>query len=102
MIYVVATIEVVPGRRTEFLQLFRELVPEVLAETGCIEYAPAVDTYSGLSGQGAERDDVVVVVEKWETIDALRAHQAAPHMETFRERATELIQNVSLQVLAPA
>ena len=38
MIHVVAKIEVVPGKRDAFLDEFHRLVPEVLAEEGCVEY----------------------------------------------------------------
>ncbi len=49
MIHVIATIELGPGRRESFLAEFRRLVPEVLAEDGCIESGPAVDVESGLA-----------------------------------------------------
>jgi hypothetical protein len=44
MIYVIATIEVVAGKREQFLEEFRRLVPEVLAEQGCLFYGPTIDT----------------------------------------------------------
>ena len=48
MIVVLATIELHPGKRPDFLAEFRQIVPKVRAEDGCIEYFPAVDTASGL------------------------------------------------------
>ena len=73
MINVIATITVQPGTRDEFLRIFNENVPAVLAEDGCIEYFPAIDADSGLEIQ--EKDDnSVVVIEKWESIEALHAH----------------------------
>ncbi len=42
MIYVVATIELVEGKREEFLAEQRNLLPLVRAEAGCIEYVPTV------------------------------------------------------------
>ncbi|HXZ37664.1 MAG TPA: antibiotic biosynthesis monooxygenase family protein, partial [Thermodesulfobacteriota bacterium] len=44
MIYVVATIELAEGKRDDFLKRVRQLVPEVRAEKGCVEYGPAIDT----------------------------------------------------------
>ena len=41
---------------------------------------PAVDTASGLPVQGPSRDDIVVVVEKWESLPALEAHSIAPRV----------------------
>ena len=54
MIHVLATIEIAPGRREDFLSAFDEVVPDVRAEAGCIEYGPAVDiaTPVGRAGSG--------------------------------------------------
>lgn len=102
MIHVIATISTAPGRRAEFLAAFRELVPQVKAEAGCIEYGPTVDVASGLGPQPAVRDDVVTVVEKWQDLEALKRHLAAPHMSQFREQAKDLLAGLEIQVLAPA
>jgi len=102
MIHVIATIELVAGRREEFLQAFHELVPLVLAEDGCLEYGPTVDVASGIPVQQEIRSDVVTVVEKWEDLDALHAHLAAPHMEKYREKVNSIVLGMSLQVLQGA
>jgi quinol monooxygenase YgiN len=102
MIHVIATIEVAPGKREAFLAEFRRLVPLVRAEAGCLEYGPAVDVPSGLAAQLPQRDDVVTVLEKWEGLDALRAHLAAAHMQEYRARVKDLVRRVQLQVLQPA
>ena len=101
MIHVIATIEIAPGKREAFLAEFRRVVPLVRAEAGCLEYGPAVDVASGLAGQGPPRADVVTVVEKWESLDALRAHLGAPHMLEYRGRVKDLVAGVRLQVLQP-
>ena len=77
-------------------------VPTVRAEAGCIEYGPAVDVPTGVPAQGPIRDNVVTIVEKWESLDALRAHLAAPHMAEYRARVKEFVSKVQLQVLQPA
>jgi quinol monooxygenase YgiN len=102
MIYVIATIEVKPGRREEFLAEFRKNVPAVRAEAGCLEYGPAVDVASGIAAQVPPRDQVVIVVEKWADLNALRAHLAAPHMAAYRERVKDMVGGASLQILEPA
>ncbi len=43
MIHVIATIELNPGAREEFLKHFHALVPLVHQEAGCLEYGPTVD-----------------------------------------------------------
>jgi quinol monooxygenase YgiN len=102
MIVVLATIELHPGKRPDFLAEFRQIVPKVRAEAGCIEYFPAVDTASGLPVQGPNRDDVVVIVEKWEDLAALETHLVAPHMMEYRPKVKAFVKQVSLQILSPA
>jgi quinol monooxygenase YgiN len=102
MIHVIGTIRVVPGRRGEFLAAFRQLVPLVRAETGCIEYGPAVDVSTSIDRQLAVREDVVTVLEKWASLPALADHLAAPHMSQFRANVKDLVEGLELQVLEPA
>ena len=102
MIFVIATIEIAPGRRNAFLDEFHRLVPLVRAEAGCLEYGPAVDVAANLPRQIGPRDDVVTVVEKWQDLPALQAHLVAPHMTGYRERVKDLVAGVQLQILTPA
>jgi quinol monooxygenase YgiN len=101
MIFVIATIEVKPGKRDAFIAEFKQNVPNVLAEKGCIEYGPTVDVQSGLKPQIPMRENVVTIVEKWESLPDLQAHVVAPHMTTYRERVKDLVNGVTLQVLEP-
>jgi quinol monooxygenase YgiN len=101
MIHVIATIEVVHGKRDEFLAEFRKNVPLVKAETGCLEYGPAIDLQTDIAAQIPLRSDVVTVVEKWESLVALKAHVTAPHMLSFRARVKEMVVKTTVQVLEP-
>jgi quinol monooxygenase YgiN len=102
MICVLATIETIPGGRDEMLAVFRKLVPQVRAECGCVEYTPMIDVASGLQGQAPLRDNVVTVVEKWESMAALQSHLATPHMAEFRSRTEHLRRGLTLRILGPA
>lgn len=102
MIIVLATIELNPGTRDAFLAEFRSNLPAVRAEQGCIEYFPAIDFATSLPSQAPAREDVVVVVEKWESVAALEAHLIAPHMMTYRQRVKDYVKGTSLQILEPA
>jgi quinol monooxygenase YgiN len=102
MIHVIATIHVVPGRLAEFVKLFCTLVPSVEAEAGCIEYAPAIDIETGITGFASPRADVMTVVEKWDDLAALNAHRTAPHMLKFRDASKDLVHSIEVQVLKPA
>ena len=77
MIHVIAVITAKPGKREEVLRHFRANVPNVRAERGCIEYGAAVDADPALPVQTKYGPETFVVVEKWENMDALKAHAAA-------------------------
>jgi len=102
MICVIATIEVVPGRRDELLAASREVVPVVRAEKGCIDYGPMIDVPSGLPAQGPVREHVVTMIEKWESLAALDAHLKTPHMTEYFRKTEPMRRCMTLQVLGPA
>jgi quinol monooxygenase YgiN len=102
MIHVIASIRTAPGQRDEVLKLFGALVPQVLAEKGCIEYGTAVDLENAVDGQPAARPDMVTVIEKWQDPAALRTHLAAPHMQQFRDNVKDLVAGAEIRVLEPA
>jgi quinol monooxygenase YgiN len=101
MIHVIATIDLHPGTREKFLREFAVLTPQVRAEAGCIEYGGAVDIPTGISVQIPLRPDTVVIVEKWATLDALRAHLAAPHMDVYRNNVKDFVRGASAEILSP-
>lgn len=102
MIHVIATIDVVSGQRDALVAAFGELTPLVRAEEGCIEYGAAVDGTTDIGAQVAARPNTVTVVEKWESVAALKAHLTIEHMEEFRARCGQWITSISLQILDPA
>jgi quinol monooxygenase YgiN len=101
VIHVLATVELRPDTREKFLHEFSLLRSQVLAEHGCVEYGAAVDFASGLAAQPSSRPNVAVIVEKWTSIDTLKAHLAAPHMGAFRDRMKAYVVKTNLQVLEP-
>ncbi|HEV2547607.1 MAG TPA: antibiotic biosynthesis monooxygenase [Stellaceae bacterium] len=102
MIHVIAVITAKPGQRDAILKEFRANMPAVHAEKGCIEYGPAVDA-DGVGGfQTKFGADTFVVIEKWESLEALKAHAAAPHMAAYAAKTKEMIQSRVIHVLTPA
>jgi quinol monooxygenase YgiN len=101
MINVIASILINEGRLSEFVDIFKANVPAVLEEKGCIEYVPTIDFQTGLPAQALD-SAVVTVIEKWDSLDDLKAHLEAPHMLVFRERVKGLVDQVSLKVLEEA
>ena len=102
MIHVVAVITAKPGKREEILRHFRANVPAVRAEKGCIEYGAAVDAETALPIQTKYGPDTFAVIEKWESVEALKAHAAAPHMAAYGAKTKELIAKRVIHVLSPA
>lgn len=99
MIHVIAIITAQPGQREAVLEAFRANMPAVLAEEGCIEYGPAIDAERTPAAFGP---DSFVVVEKWASPEALKAHAAAPHMKAYGERTKEMVASRAIHILTPA
>jgi quinol monooxygenase YgiN len=102
MIHVVATITVKPGTRDRVLDAFRWVTPAVRAEAGCVEYQATVDVPTTIAVQDGPRPDVVTVIEKWESVEALYAHGATPHMTEYRAKVKDYVLSVKLQVTEAA
>ena len=101
MIHVLASIHVKTGKVSEFLEIFKSNVPRVLKEKGCMAYVPAVDIDADLPPQHLD-ENVVTVIEKWESLEALYDHFKAPHMLSYREQVKGIVERVSLKVLKEA
>jgi quinol monooxygenase YgiN len=101
MIHVVAIITAKSGQREKVLEAFRANVPAVHAEKGCIEYGAAVDADGVGSFQTKFGPDTFVVVEKWESVDALKAHAATPHMAAYGAKTKDLLASRVIHVLSP-
>lgn len=102
MVHVIAVITAKPGMRDKILEHFRANVPAVRAEKGCIEYGPAVDADPALPIQTKYGPDTFVAIEKWESMDALKAHAAAPHMAAYAAKVKDMIASRTIHVLSPA
>ena len=102
MIHVLAIITTKTGQRAAVLKEFRANVPAVHAEKGCIEYGPATDAEGMGKIQTPFGADTFVVIEKWATMEDLKAHGAAPHMVTYATKVKDMIANRVIHVLSPA
>jgi quinol monooxygenase YgiN len=100
MIHVIATIELVQGKRDAFLEEFRRIIKIVRDEDGCIEYGPAVDLETDVSEP--PRENIVTIMEKWADVAALRAHLKAPHMDKYRAMVRDMVTDIKILVLKPA
>ncbi|MFZ2963215.1 MAG: putative quinol monooxygenase [Rhodoglobus sp.] len=68
---VIVSIRVKPGRGADQVALFEEIAPLVRSEDGCISY----DLYP-VAGEPNQ----FVILEWWESVEAIAAHDETPHM----------------------
>ena len=101
MIHVIASITIKDGRLSEFLDIFKSNIPNVIKESGCIEYVPTIDVGSGLTAQVCD-ENVVTIIEKWKTLADLKKHMSSSHMLAYREKVKDHVENVSLKILMHA
>jgi len=83
---------------SEFIEIFKANVANVLLETGCIEYVPTLDFATGFPVQELN-SNVITIIEKWETLESLQAHLIAPHMLEYKENVKNIVESVSLKIL---
>jgi quinol monooxygenase YgiN len=102
MIHVIAVLTAKPGQRARLLEAFRANLAAVRAEKGCIEYGPTIDAETPLRFQTRHGPESVVVIEKWDSVAALEAHAAAPHMAAFGAKTKEWLASRVIHILAPA
>jgi quinol monooxygenase YgiN len=102
MIHVLAIITAKPGMRERILEAYRGNVDAVRAEAGCIAYEAVVDVTDPSAGFAQFGPDAFVVVEKWASMDALRAHAVAPHMKAYASQVKDLTAGRAIHVLQPA
>lgn len=101
MIHVLALITAHAGMRDCILDAWRANAAAVRAEAGCLAYA-VVDVRD--DGQGFARfgGDTFVVVERWESMEALQAHAVAPRMKAYAATVRQWTASRAIYVLDPA
>jgi len=101
MIHVIASIHIKEGQLSEFMEIFKSNIPNVIEEKGCMQYIPTIDVPTGLRSQELN-DNVVTIIEQWESLEDLQAHLSAPHMLAYSKRVKDIVEKVSLKVLSEA
>ncbi|NND89977.1 MAG: antibiotic biosynthesis monooxygenase [Granulosicoccus sp.] len=99
MIHVVAILTTKPGKRAEVLAEFSKIMPLVHAESGCIEYQPVTDADNAGSNQTALGPDTFIVIEKWASMDHLKAHSASAHMAEYAGTVGSLMADRKIHIL---
>jgi quinol monooxygenase YgiN len=98
MIHVIASISVHEGKMQDALNIYELFVPKVNAEDGCLQYLPTRDLPTDIPTQ-VQEGNVITVLERWESMDAFKAHLTAPHVVQFRKDVESIVAKVSIKVL---
>jgi quinol monooxygenase YgiN len=99
MIYVIATIDLMAGKRVLYLEELNKIIPLVRSENGCLEYGPATDVPTGISIQEPTNENTITIIERWSDVDVLKMHLAAPHMQSYREAVKDYVKLLRIRVL---
>ena len=67
----------------DYIAKTRAVVPAVRAENGCRMYTLLEDAETSWEKPMRFGERTLWMIEKWDSIDALKAHLEAPHMKAF-------------------
>ena len=101
MIYGVVSVRVKPGKKEEFITLFKSITGKVREEKGCVQYVAVVDFDIKAPGQALDKD-VVTILERWESLEALQKHLSMPYMVDFFQKQAPLTEETILKMLQEA
>ncbi len=74
MVAVIAQMKIKEGKMDEVTDLFRSLVPKVGTEEGTVGYAVC---------HHKTNPNLLVVVERYRDMEAIKAHSSTPHFKEF-------------------
>jgi quinol monooxygenase YgiN len=92
VIYVIAEVRVKPGTADKAIAAARACVAETVKEYGCISY----DMHQSVTDPAR-----LVLVERWETQDALKRHFDTPHFKAWRAAGPEFVAERKVEVVTP-
>ena len=98
---VIVFITAKPGCRDAVLAAFNDNVPRVLAEDGCEAYGAYVDAAGYRPPLASFGPDTLVVLERWTTREALKAHATAAHVLAYQAKVKDWIETRMVHVMSP-
>ncbi|MBN2039703.1 MAG: antibiotic biosynthesis monooxygenase [Spirochaetes bacterium] len=101
MINVIASVKVKNGKKSEYIEGFKLFAEKVIKENGCIEYYPAVDMKTDFPVQSRD-ENVVTIIEKWESMESLMTHLATPEMQQQQEKEKDMVEGAEIKILQEA
>ena len=92
MIYVIVELRLKPGTAEKAIAAARASVAETVKEQGCISY----DMHQSVTDPSR-----LMLVERWESREALARHMETPHFKTWRAAAPEFVAGRTAEVITP-
>lgn len=102
MISVFAVMTAKEGKKQQVLEIARSNLTNVRAEKGCHAYRLVEDVQDNLHFQKKLGVDSFAFIEEWESIEALEAHLATPHMQDYAEKTSDLLWDSDIYVMQSA
>lgn len=84
---IIATITIKPEYHEAFKPIFKRLVIGSRAEHGCVQYE---------LNQSIENPNIYIVVETWQSQQAIDLHNTTPHFVEFANFAKEHVDGLSI------
>ncbi|GIR52995.1 MAG: hypothetical protein CM15mP62_04660 [Rhodospirillaceae bacterium] len=101
LVHVLAVITAKPGKGRRCWRILI-IMFRLFMRRRCIEYGAVIDSPEASSFSAPFGPDTFVVVEKWESLDHLKAHAAAPHMKAYAEKNKDLLADRKVHVMTSA
>ena len=85
--------------RAAYIERTKEILDTGRAEKGCCEYRLLGDAATDWEKPQRFGDRTLWMLEKWESVDALKAHLETPHMKAFGPKVSGMRANGTFHVL---
>lgn len=92
MIYVIAELRLKPGTAGKAIAAARASVAETVKENGCISY----DMHQSVTDPAR-----LVLVERWDSREALARHMETPHFKVWRAAGPEFVAERKVEIVTP-
>lgn len=101
MLTIIAEIYAHPNgsHKEQIIQAFKKITPTVLQEQGCHDYQLLVDANVDVNYQTRDAD-LIVMLEKWESIAHLNAHLDTEHMQKYQLEVKDHVAEIKIRILA--
>jgi len=97
MVHVIVTMRIKEGQMQAFLSACEELRPQVLQEPGCLAYDYTRDAASPKGRKEPLEADRITLIERWESMSALKAHLETPHMKAAGAKMSDMRSSTELR-----